>query len=87
MSTDESRVKVYGTDWCGVTTRTRRHLDSLGVPYQYIDIERDPAAAQWVRDQNRGLEMKPTLDIEGEVLSVPQDRVLDGVLEDHGILR
>ena len=84
---DEARIKVYGADWCGVTRSTLRHLDGLGVPYRYIDVDQDPVASQWVKDQTDGMEIKPTLDIEGEVLTAPRDQALDGVLESHGILK
>ncbi len=87
MSQGEERVKVYGADWCGVTRATRRHLDNLNVPYIYIDVEEDPEASQWVKDQNNGIELKPTVDVEGEVLGAPKDHILDGVLTDHGILQ
>ena len=53
-------VEVYGADWCVDTQRTRRHLDSLGVAYQYINIEQDQQASAWVKQQNDGKERKPT---------------------------
>ncbi len=84
--TTQEKVKVYGTDWCGVTRMTLRHLDELQVPYGYVDIEQDPQAAAWVREQNNGDELKPTLDIEGEVLSAPRDYLLDDALKRHGLL-
>ncbi len=83
---EDNRVTVYGADWCGVTTSALRHLDRLGVTYKYIDIDGDPEAAAWVRQQNRGLEMKPTIDVEGEILSAPRNPVLEGVLQSHGII-
>lgn len=86
MVVGDERVKVYGADWCGVTTATRRHLDAIGVPYAYIDVDRDPEASEWVKRQNHGDEMKPTLDIEGEVLSVPRNAELDDALRRHGVL-
>ena len=43
------KVKVYGADWCGPTRRTLMHLDELGVEYEYIDVDHDEAASQWVR--------------------------------------
>ena len=86
MQASEDRVKVYGADWCGVTRMTRQHLDEVGVPYLYINVDNDPAASQWVKDQNNGDELKPTLDIEGEVLSAPRDYMLDDALKRHGIL-
>jgi len=79
------RVTVYGADSCGVSRAAMAHLDELGVPYAYVDIERDPEAAAWVRERNRGLEIKPTIDIGGEVLSAPADHVLDGALASHGL--
>ena len=45
-------IRVFGADWCPLTTAAKRHLDRLGVQYQYVDIERDPEAAKWVRSQN-----------------------------------
>lgn len=76
-----SKVKVYGADWCKDTKRTLRHLDESGVDYDYIDIEQDEEAARWVREQNEGKERKPTLDIDGRVLSVPSNEELDAALQ------
>ena len=45
-------VKVYGADWCEDTTHAREYLDRLGVAYEYVDVEQDAAAAEWVREQN-----------------------------------
>ncbi len=86
MKNSNERVMVYGADWCGVTRSTRRHLEEIDVAYKYIDVEQDPAASQWVKDQNNGTELKPTLDIEGEILSAPRDYMLDDALKRHGIL-
>ena len=79
-------VKVYGADWCEDTRRTREYLDRLGVQYQYVDIEQDESAAAWVREQNGGKERKPTVDIAGQVLSVPSDHDLTGALRERGLM-
>lgn len=73
-------IRVFGTTWCPMTTATLRHLDQLGVKYQFIDIEADPKAAQWVRRQNDGKERKPTLDIDGVILSEPSNAEVDSAL-------
>ncbi len=75
------KVRVYGADWCGDTQRTLKHLDKLGVDYDYINIEEDKEAARWVREQNDGRERKPTLEINGRVLSVPSNQELEGALK------
>jgi len=79
-------VKVYGADGCADTRRARAFLDRLGVQYQYIDIEQDESAAVWVREQNGGKERVPTVDIAGQVLSVPSDHELTGALRERGLM-
>jgi glutaredoxin len=79
-------IKLYGADWCPLTKNSRAHLDELGLPYRYINIERDREAAKWVASQNGGKEKKPTLDVDGQVLSEPSDDELDEVLKQKGLL-
>ncbi len=62
------------------------HLKRLRVPFDYIDIDNDPEAAAWVASQNDGKEKKPTLKIDGQVLSTPTEDELDTVLEENGLL-
>lgn len=81
-----SDITVYGADWCPMTRRTREHLDELGVPYRYIDIDHDEQGAQWVAEQNDGKEKKPTLNVAGQVMTTPSDASLDRVLRAKGFL-
>ncbi len=82
----ETKIKVYGADWCSMTTKTLAHLEKVGVPFDYIDVEADEAASQWVKDQNGGKEKKPTLDLGGKVLSEPSNAQLDSALREAGLL-
>jgi glutaredoxin len=79
-------VKVYGADWCSMTKSALAHLKQLGVEYEYINIDRDREAAQWVAEQNGGKEKKPTIDVDGEILSEPPSGLLDQVLQAKGLL-
>ena len=79
-------VKVYGADWCGDTQRTRRQLDTLGVPYKYINVEQDQQASTWVKQQNDGKERKPTVKIGQQVLAEPSDSELEQALRQEGLL-
>jgi glutaredoxin len=79
-------VKVYGADWCSMTRSALAHLKQLGVEYEYIDIDQDREAAQWVASQNDGKEKKPTVDIDGEILSEPPHGLLDQTLRAKGLL-
>jgi glutaredoxin len=80
------QVKVYGADWCGDTRNTRNHLDSLGVQYQYLNVDRDPAARQWMLQHNGGDQKLPTVDIAGKVLSKPDEIQLEEALRGTGLM-
>ena len=74
-------IKVYGADWCGDTKRTLNYLDNLNVDYEYIDVEQDESASEWVKSQNDGKERKPTLLVGSQVLSVPSEGELEAALK------
>jgi len=63
-----------------MTQQTLEHLQDLGVDYEYVDVERDSRAAEWVKAQNDGKEKKPTLLVNGRVLSTPTTEELDAAL-------
>ncbi len=75
-----AKIKVYGADWCGDTRRTRAHLDALKIAYEYINVDEDPAALAWVKQQNDGKQKLPTVDIDGKILSIPNTAQLDAAL-------
>ena len=79
-------VKVYGADWCGDTRQTLAFLDRVGVVYEYVNIEEDAQAAEWVRGHNEGKERKPTVDVAGQVLTVPSDHELTAALREKGLM-
>jgi len=80
------RIKVYGADWCGDTQITRYQLDTLGVPYDYFDVDRDPEARSWVLSKNGGKQKTPTLDIVGTILIEPGEEELLSVLKEKDLL-
>lgn len=79
-------VTVYGADWCPATQATRRWLDTQGVAHSYVNVERDPAASEWVKAQNNGMELKPTLQVGGTVLGAPESEALAAALRQRGLL-
>lgn len=81
------RIKVYGADWCGDTQRTLRLLDNSGVDYDYINVEQDAQASDWVKEQNNGKERKPTVKLGSRVLSVPSDEEMESALREEGLMR
>jgi len=81
------KIEVYGADWCGDTKRTLKALERLGVAYDYVNVEEDKQASEWVKEQNDGKERKPTLKINGQVLCVPTDAELESILREQGMIQ
>jgi len=80
------RIKVYGADWCAMTRRTLNLLDRLGVQHDYINVDHDSEAAEWVKNQNNGKEKKPTVNIRGRILTTPSNETLEEALRAEQVL-
>jgi mycoredoxin len=63
---------MYSTSWCGYCHRLKSQLDREGIAYEVIDIERDPASADYVMSVNGGNQTVPTLRFDdGSALTNP----------------
>ena len=54
-------LTMYSTRWCGYCRQLARQLDREGIDYQVVDIEQDPAAAEYVTGLNNGNRTVPTV--------------------------
>jgi glutaredoxin len=82
------RIVILGRDTCEDTTRSRRHLDERGIPYDYFRVDREPAADEWIRSLNDDVWVTPTILIgdpkaPSQILREPSDQELDTTLESH----
>ncbi len=84
--TSGAPVVVYGTSWCAASQMVRRHLDRLGVPYRYVDLEWDRQAASEVAWLTGGYVSHPTVTVGGAVLVEPSLRELDAYLQRAGLV-
>ena len=82
-------INVYGADNCSDTEQTRGHLQDLGIPHRYYNIEEDSMAEDRVKAWNHGVARTPMvviLDDSGqERLISPSDNELDAALARHGL--
>jgi len=56
-----AQLTMYTTTWCGFCRNLKRQLGQEGIEVQEVDIERDPAAAEYVMSVNGGNQTVPTL--------------------------
>ena len=76
-STTEKIIKIYVTTWCGDCRMARRWFDAHGIPYEYINIEEDAKASEFVTRVNGGYRSVPTIVFpDGSVMVEPTPREL-----------
>ena len=77
-----SVIKVFGTTWCGDCKRAVRVLNDRKAQYEYIDIEKDDAAAEYVVQVNNGNQSVPTIVFpDGSIMVEPSSSALSVKLE------
>jgi len=54
-------VTMYTTPWCGYCARLKAQMTREGIEFVEVDIEQDPAAAEFVENVNGGDQTVPTL--------------------------
>ena len=80
-------ITMYAADWCGDCRRSKRLMDSLGVKYDVIDVEKDASAAEKVKEINNGMQSIPVIIFpDGTHLTEPSDPELKAKLEALSII-
>ena len=65
-------LTMYTTTWCAFCKRLKRQLAADGIEMTEIDIEQDPAAADYVMSVNGGMQTVPTVVFpDGTALTNP----------------
>jgi mycoredoxin len=54
-------VTMFSTTWCGYCARLKSQLNREGISYTEVNIEDDPASAEFVMEVNNGNQTVPTL--------------------------
>ena len=55
------QLTMYTTPWCGYCRNLKNQLARAGIEIAEVDIERDPAAAEYVMSVNGGNQTVPTV--------------------------
>ncbi|MBI3213592.1 MAG: mycoredoxin [Mycobacterium sp.] len=77
----DAQVTMYSTSWCGYCRRLKTAMKAKGIAYDEIDIESDPAAAEFVGSVNNGNHVVPTLKFsDGATMTNPDIREVAGKL-------
>ena len=72
MSNAPETLTMYSTTWCGYCRRLKTLMEREGIEFTIVDIEHDPAAADFVMSVNGGNQTVPTLHFpNGKALTNP----------------
>ncbi|MGA8117120.1 MAG: mycoredoxin [Actinocatenispora sp.] len=75
MSGPVQSVTMYSTTWCGWCRRLKSQFERENIACTVIDIEREPAAAEYVMSINGGNQTVPTIKFsDGSALTNPSIR-------------
>jgi len=70
-------ITVYGAYWCPDCRRSKQFLGEHQIPYNWIDIEQEPEAEQFVIETNGGKRIIPTIVFgDGTHLTEPSNAEL-----------
>jgi thioredoxin reductase (NADPH) len=72
-----AKITVYGAPWCPDCRRSKQFLGEMRVPYDWVDIDQDETAREFVRQKNGGRQIIPTIAFEdGSFLAEPDNSEL-----------
>jgi thioredoxin reductase (NADPH) len=57
----DAEITVYGAHWCPDCRRSKQFLGEHQIPYNWVDIEQDKQAEQFVIEKNDGKRIIPTI--------------------------
>jgi mycoredoxin len=79
-------ITLYGTTWCYDCTKARRQLDELKIEYEFVNIDNNARAADYVRSVNHGNRSVPTIVFpDGKILVEPSNGELAEKLQELGL--
>jgi glutaredoxin len=72
----QPNVTIYGSRLCVDTQRAICFLDDHQVPYEFKDVDEEPALREYLAGLNDGHCMTPTIRVNNENLFNPSEREL-----------
>lgn len=77
---EQGVVQLFGADWCPDCRRAKGYLSDNGVNFQFIDVDANDWATEKVEKINKGKRIIPTILINGEPYTNPDNEELKKLL-------
>lgn len=80
-----TQIRIFGADWCSDCRRAKRVFAELDVPYTWIDLEQDHAAADVARDLSGRTNIPVITYPDGSLQVEPSDSDMRAKLRELGL--
>jgi thioredoxin reductase (NADPH) len=77
---EAGRVQLFGADWCPDCRRAKNFLRDNAINFDFIDVDSNPWATQKVEEINNGKRIIPTILIDGNAFTNPDNSELTKLL-------
>lgn len=78
-------ITVYGAPWCAFCHAAKQYLDKLGVEYEDVDVDKDPANARAAIEKSQQMGI-PVIDIDGTIIIGFDRPKIDAALKDKHLI-
>ncbi|MGY6649845.1 FAD-dependent oxidoreductase [Wenyingzhuangia sp. IMCC45574] len=79
--TDKGQLTLFGADWCPDCRRAKSYLNDNGINFQFIDVDTHQWATDKVEEINKGKRIIPTILLNGEPHTNPDNAKLKELLD------
>lgn len=80
----QNKIIVYGSTWCPDCVRAKHVLRRLQIDYEWITVESNPQACEFVKSKNNGNCSVPTILFpDGTWLTEPSNTELENRLKSY----
>ncbi|MGH7157549.1 MAG: glutaredoxin family protein [Candidatus Saccharimonadales bacterium] len=80
----DTKIIVYGAEWCAFCHTAKEYFDKLGVKYEYRNVEEKPEWGKEAVDKSKQFGI-PVLDMDGEIIIGFDKPKIDSALEKKGL--
>ncbi len=78
----DTKIIIYGAEWCGPCHMTKHYLDDKGIAYTYVNVDNDPAGGLEAINKS-GQRAIPVIDVGGDIIIGFDRPSLDNALKAH----
>lgn len=74
------KIKLYGTETCPQCKGTKMYLEQKGIPFEYIDVRKDPDGMKYLEEL--GLSTLPVVAYDNWVVAGFSPKGIDNMLKE-----